>query len=194
MKKLYFLLAGFVLNLIFSMQITAQSNFFRSYNWPEVTEETKDAAYDAPASKIVGKWIDIDGTTWTFNTNGTFEQQRSSSIELEGLETVIVIKGRWNKKGEILNLDYNYKNIQLAIAPASKAAYSNLSSRKKNIVQEGLKRDVSSKVYMYFKCEIVYITSDMLYLIPIGPFSGSKEPMEKLIKLSVYEIMTKESK
>lgn len=100
--------------------------------WPSITEETKDAAYEAPASKLVGTWISKNHEL-TFNSDGTC----ILNVIKNGLDFFVQGKGTWSKKGD---------NLFIKIAPTSwtaliadKEAYNQLSARKKADTDEAFK-------------------------------------------------------
>ncbi|MCH5238304.1 MAG: energy transducer TonB [Muribaculaceae bacterium] len=100
--------------------------------WPSITEETKDAAYEAPASKLVGTWISKNHEL-TFNSDGTCILK----VIKNGLDFFVQGKGTWSKKGD---------NLFIKIAPTSwtaliadKEAYNQLSARKKADTDEAFK-------------------------------------------------------
>lgn len=205
MKKFSFLLAGFILNLIFSLQIAAQSNFLRSFNWPEITEATMDSAYEAAASKLYGKWIQgYESEILTLNSNGTFELQQVHSYSMEGIKIMEIYKGNWKKEKDLLRLQFSKKRIN-KIAQESLRDYNNLSTRKKDQVQEYLNqytecyKDTEYYYIKYLSSEVLCLkTYDYKYFLSAAKFNQlekeaeAKEAKEKAEKLAAQQKVEEE--
>lgn len=117
----------------------------KDISWPQVTEESKDAAYSAPASKLYGTWISDENYEITFNSNGSATVTRPTEFGVAGFDCVEVWTYRWSKKKNSLELVGNVENVKIVIEDKDK--YNSLSARKKEEIKEELQQNAKKRSF-----------------------------------------------
>lgn len=145
-------------------------------NYPEITEGTKDVAYEAPSSKLVGTWVSKNHEL-TFKSDGTCILTKREN----GLEVIIQGRGTWIKKGDNLSIKIAPTGWSLLIA--DKEAYNQLSARKKADFDEKLKI-LNSKLKsrgdrVNAEGKISFLNSDFFYYTSEGWYVN-KNSLSKL--------------
>lgn len=136
----------------------------------KVTEESKDFAYDAPSSLLVGTWLMDSGSKYIFKANGTMEKKMVSVIKdgVRGILTIYYDKW-WKKKDEIFyQTKTGEEGVKWEIDPAYKTAYSNLSNRKKDEFNSWMSKiareHMSATFYHILSANLLYISQDYMVL------------------------------
>lgn len=151
--------------------------------FPEVTEETKDIAYEAQSSELAGEWIGHT-TSYKFNTNGTGECI-SLGGRLKDIQYYRISRFKWIKKGTRLTLTFSEKPV---IAIYNKDIYNKLSARLKNevdadlAIQNSYKKDDPLRLR-----DVCFINKDFLIF-------GEFYPDEYYIKSEYFKQLQEETK
>ena len=128
------------IKILFSTLTLMTISVFPTMSEVKVTEETKDAAYDAPASKLIGKWYEEekgeDTDILIFKANGLMDRQ--AKIYVEGINVILTGHYRYSKKGNTITLTpFPLANrVTWTVAPESKTDFANLSNRRKEIFNQ----------------------------------------------------------
>ena len=132
----------------------------RSYS-----NDTKDEAYSAPLSKLIGKkWYVNDNLYYIFNQNGTGAKvsEGISDIESKSYRYVIKETYRWKRQGTDLTLHWT---TNLDVCQPIESSLSQLSPRVKDLVKKDCIRwqnRLREQRYKDSKYEICKLTNDIL--------------------------------
>lgn len=135
----------------------------------QVTEKSKDDAYDAPSSKMIGTWSG-GGETWIFNANGTcenlsFARSGYGAETKNGISFEISSKYSWKKKGNTLTLTKVAGGVTAKVSRASQNDYNNLSARKKEEIKAELQKSTSLVKAFYDNEEYTIDYLDNSYMV-----------------------------
>ena len=165
-----------------------------------VDDKTKDEAYLAPTSKLVGKkWYLRDGYYYIFNANGTGEQVEIKYDTYDGKKYYITENQpiTWKRNKSVLNITFLSK--QLTIKPVT-SSISKFSLRVQDEIKRHWARQQNEKRNKYmnssYECEIDKLTNNIMYLTWISVDNTGKREYDRrgyLSKKRFDEINVKES-
>ena len=152
--------------------------------FPEVTEETRDIAYETPSSDLVGEWIGYS-TSYKFNADGTGECIMLDDRSSKDVQFYRTSQFKWVKQGVRLMLTFSEKPV---IAIYNKDVYDKLSARLKNEVDEHLAINNSYKKNDPLRFQdICFINKNFLIF-------GQYYPNEYYIKSEYFKQLQEETK
>lgn len=136
----------------------------------KVTEETMDAAYDAPSTMVVGTWVMDSGAKYIFKKDGTMEMKLVSVVKdgVRGILTIYYEKWRKTNDEIFFSQKPDAEGVKWNIDPSYKLAYEKLSNRKKDEFDtwmNNIARDYISPTFSrWMTPKLLYISNDYMVL------------------------------